>query len=128
MSSMSKTEILKHFKDNLILFVNALVTKFPEEGDIWLLSVVVNEANDVDEIIRVFGKIVLPHAEMVHNKNDNFFLEKCSTLLKGIVPDSVELNHFKKIYLSPSFTDDDKQQLWRWFKLFLVLTQKYLDA
>jgi len=126
MSGMTKSEILRHFKDNLIIFVDALVEKFPQEYDLHLLRLVIEDA-PIEPIIIDFGQIIIPYAEMVIAKNDAFFLEKCSTLLKGIVPDTVQLDHFKRIWLSSDFSADDRTQLWRWFRLFLTLAQKYIE-
>jgi len=123
---MTKFEICNHFRSNLITFVDALVQKFPKEKDILLLRIVIEDA-PIEPIIIDFGKLIIPHAEMVINKNDTFFLEKCSSLLKGVVPDTVELDHFKRIWLSPDFSEYDKTQLWRWFRLFLHLSQKYIE-
>ena len=126
MSGMTKSEIMRHFRENLIVFVDALVEKFPQEYDLHLLRLVIEDA-PIEPIIVDFGKIIIPYADMVMSRNDVFFLEKCSTLLKGIVPDTVELDHFKRIWLSSDFSPDDRNQLWRWFRLFLNLAQKYIE-
>ena len=126
MSGMTKSEIMRHFRENLIVFVDALVEKFPQEYDLHLLRLVIEDA-PIEPIIVDFGQIIIPYADMVISRNDVFFLEKCSTLLKGIVPDTVELDHFKRIWLSRDFSPDDRNQLWRWFRLFLNLAQKYIE-
>ena len=126
MSGMTKSEIMRHFRENLIVFVDALVEKFPQEYDLHLLRLVIEDA-PIEPIIVDFGQIIIPYADMVMSRNDVFFLEKCSTLLKGIVPDTVELDHFKRIWLSSDFSPDDRNQLWRWFRLFLNLAQKYIE-
>ena len=126
MNGMTKTEIMKHFRENLIVFVDALVEKFPQEYDLHLLRLVIEDA-PIEPIIIDFGKIIIPYADMVNSRNDAFFLEKCQSLLKGIVPDTVELDHFKRIWLSSEFSQDDRVQLWRWFKLFLTLAQKFIE-
>jgi hypothetical protein len=126
MSGMTKSEIMRHFRENLIVFVDALVEKFPQEYDLHLLRLVIEDA-PIEPIIVDFGQIIIPYADMVMSRNDIFFLEKCSTLLKGIVPDTVELDHFKRIWLSSDFSPDDRNQLWRWFRLFLNLAQKYIE-
>jgi len=126
MNGMTKTEIMKHFRENLIIFVDALVEKFPQEYDLHLLRLVIEDA-PIEPIIIDFGQIIIPYADMVHARNDAFFLEKCQSLLKGIVPDTVELDHFKRIWLSSEFSQDDRVQLWRWFKLFLTLAQKFIE-
>jgi len=123
---MTKSEIMRHFRENLIVFVDALVEKFPQEYDLHLLRLVIEDA-PIEPIIVDFGQIIIPYADMVMSRNDVFFLEKCSTLLKGIVPDTVELDHFKRIWLSSDFSPDDRNQLWRWFRLFLNLAQKYIE-
>ena len=35
------------------------------------------------------------------------------------------MDHFKKIWTSDTLTEDDKENLWKWFKLFLDIAIEY---
>ena len=125
--TLSKLEILRLFREKIIDFFDALIEQFPNEGDFVLLRILVEDA-PVEATIKNFYKVVFPHSEMITLKNENFFLEKCPEILKSIPGSSIEINkieHFKRVWLSPILTDEDKEQMWKWFNLFLNLSQQY---
>ena len=65
---------------------------------------------------------------MVISKNEKFFLEECGKIIKslpGINIDSTKIDHFKKIWLSSVLTSEDRDEIWKWFKLFLKLSKEY---
>ena len=125
--SLSKIEILRLFREKIIDFFDALIEQFPNEGDFIMLRILVEDA-PVEATIKNFYKVVFPHSEMITSKNEKFFLEKCPEILKSIPGSSIETNkieHFKRVWLSPILTDEDKEQMWKWFNLFLNLSQQY---
>jgi|LakMenEpi03Aug12_release.lakeMendotaPanAssembly.Ray.scaffolds.fasta_scaffold455691_2 hypothetical protein len=125
--SLSKIEILRLFREKIIDFFDALIEQFPNEGDFIMLRILVEDA-PVEATIKNFHKVVVPHSEMITSKNEKFFLEKCPEILKNIPGSSIETNkieHFKRVWLSPILTDEDKEQMWKWFNLFLNLSQQY---
>ena len=65
---------------------------------------------------------------MILNKNEKFFLEKCSDILKNIPNiniENIKIDHFRKIWLSTALTNEDRETLWEWFKLFVKLAKQY---
>ena len=127
MTNCSKNEILKKFKDNLIKFTEALLEQFPNESDFYLLRIIINDS-PIEITICCFGKVIVPHSDMVISKNEKFFLEECGKIIKslpGINIDSTKIDHFKKIWLSSVLTSEDRDEIWKWFKLFLKLSKEY---
>jgi len=120
--SMSKFEILKLFRQKLIEFLDALVEKLPKERDIVVLRVLFSDQIPIEKAIEVFSSRILPYEDMVINKDERFFLE-CSDLFEGVKGDKV--HYFKNLWTSPTFTEEDKEVLWQWFKCFLKLALKY---
>ena len=100
---MDKIEVLKLFKSNLINFLDALIEQFPQETDFIIVR-------------------ILPHKQMVIDKDEQFFLS-CNDIFEGLGKDKV--SYFKTIWTSPQVTIEDKEQIWRWFRLFVNLTEKY---
>ena len=49
-----------------------------------------------------------------------------SNLFDGL--SNSKVSHFKNIWLSSSLTDDDREQLWKWFKLFANIVVKYNEC
>jgi hypothetical protein len=74
------------------------------------------------------GRAIVPYSDMVLEKNEKFFLEECGKILRSIPGVNIENNkidHFKQIWLSPVLTLEDREQIWRWFKVFLKLSKEY---
>jgi hypothetical protein len=126
-SILSKTDILRKFKDNLIKFLEALIEQFPNESDFYLLRILINESSTETTMCSV-GRAIVPYSDMVLEKNEKFFLEECGKILRSIPGVNIENNkidHFKQIWLSPVLTLEDREQIWRWFKVFLKLSKEY---
>jgi len=125
---MNKGELVRLFKDRLEAFLNVLIDQFPTEKDLVMLQLVVRgNVIDSEKALYNFTTIILPHKDMVLNKDEEFFLSKCGSLLSGsIVKVKAEkVDHFKRIWLSETLTKEDRENLWRWFKLFLNIAIEY---
>ena len=122
MAQLSTIDILKHFKTNVIKFCDALIELLPKEGDMIILRVMFESQIPIETALVVFSERILPHAEMLKNKDDRFFLE-CSDVFTGLRKDKV--SYFKDLWLSGTLTLEDKTQMWKWFNLFLHLAKQY---
>jgi len=120
--SMSKTEILIMFRKNLLDFLSNLIEQFPKEGDFVLLKILLSDQIPIEEAMKIFSERILPYVEMIKSKDERFFLES-TDLFEGVANDKV--NYFRNIWLSPSLNQDDKDNLWKWFRLFANLAVKY---
>ncbi len=118
---MDKFELLRLFKDNLVKFMTALSERY-DEPDFHLLRIFFSVEIPIEEAMITFCERILPHAKMVENKDEKFFLE-CTDIFEGIQRDKV--HYFKNLWLSNDLDADDRENLWKWFKLFLKLAQKY---
>ena len=125
---MNKGELVRLFKDRLEAFLNVLIDQFPTEKDLVMLQLVVRgNMMDSEQALYNFTTIILSHKDMVLNKDEEFFLSKCGTLLSGslvkVKADTVD--HFKRIWTSETLTKDDRDNLWKWFKLFLNIAIEF---
>ena len=121
---MNKIQLLQMFKQNLLAFLDTMMEQFPEENDFRIFKVLASDL-PVEESLKCFSQVILPHSEMVLKKDDDFFLTKCSELLGNFNVNSNKVDHFKKIWMSPKLDSDDRDALWKWFKLFLNIAQQY---
>jgi len=119
---MSKFEILQVFHKNLLEFLDILIVKLPSEKDLVNLRVLFNNTIPIEKAMEIFSKRILPYESMVINKDERFFIDG-TDLFEGVKSDKV--HYFKNLWLSPTFTEDDKESLWKWFKVFLKLAQLY---
>ena len=121
---LSRLDILKLFKTNLIKFLDALIEQFPSEGDLAVLRVFLSEQIPIEDVLIVFSKRLLPYKQMIMNKDEKFFVEG-DDVFKGVSSDTV--SYCKNIWLSDKITGEDKEQIWKWFKLFVNLSEKYIN-
>jgi len=121
---LSRLDILKLFKTNLIKFLDALIEQFPSEGDLAVLRVFLSEQIPIEDVLIVFSNRLLPYKQMIINKDEKFFIEG-DDVFKGVSSDTV--SYCKNIWLSEKITGDDKEQIWKWFKLFVNLSEKYIN-
>jgi hypothetical protein len=121
---LSRLDILKLFKTNLIKFLDALIEQFPSEGDLAVLRVFLSEQIPIEDVLIVFSKRLLPYKQMILNKDEKFFIEG-DDVFKGVSSDTV--SYCKNIWLSEKITGEDKEQIWKWFKLFVNLSEKYIN-
>lgn len=120
----TKIELLSIFKDNLIKFLDALIEQFPKEGDFIYLRLILSDQIPINDAMKIFTQRILPHVDLIKNKDERFFTES-TDLFEGLAKDKV--NYFKNIWFSNVLTDEDKEQLWKWFRLFGNLAVKYSE-
>ena len=119
---MDKLELLSAFRENIIKFFDALIELLPKEGDLYVLRIMFESQIPMDNALKLFSARILPHAEMVKKKDERFFIE-CTDLFSGIRKDKV--SYFKDLWTSGTLTPEDKESLWKWFKLFLYYATQY---
>ena len=121
MDSLQKeVELLTLFKNNMIEFLDELIEQFEEEGDLIIMRFFISEQIPLEDLMKRFNKYVMPHQEIIRNKNEKFFLENDNIF--GSSPQE-KVVHFKKLYLKMS--EDDKNTLWSWFNVFIHICDKY---
>lgn len=123
---MSEIEILKKFKDTVISFLDELISQFPEEADLVIFRIFLKDRVPIVEVIKYFVRKVLPLKKMIEDRDEDFFLNKC-TLMEDINNQNTKgkINHFKKLWRSKTLDDEDKEVVWQWFDIFVTLSEKY---
>ena len=123
---MNTEELVRLFKERLEAFLNILIEQFPKEKDLILIQLGLrSNMVNMEECLNEFTSIILPHKDMVLNKNEDFFLTKCKALLSGTKIDSEQVDHLKRIWTSDTLTEDDRENLWKWFRFFLNIAIQY---
>ena len=123
---MSETiQILTEFKRQLVKFFDELISQFPNEGDLVICRILVNDQLDIEHAIEQFiVKLDADNGEMrtmVKEKNDAFFIER--DIWQTISQDTG--TRMKKIWCSTQVTDDDRDVIWQWFASFVYLSDRY---
>ena len=117
---MDKTTLLKLFRDNLVKFFTILYDSY-NESDFLLYKMMVNDI-PIEETLIKFSSRILPHSSKVENEEEKFFLEG-DGIFEGLTPGRV--NYFRDLWIGPRITPEEKVNIWKWFKLFLKIAQKY---
>ena len=122
---MSEIDILNQFKNALISFLDELIVQFPSEGDLVIFRIFLKDRFPIENIINYFVLRIIPLKKMVIERDEDFFLNKCDLFENFNQNSKVKVNRFKMLWRSASLDDDDKIIVWKWFELFISLTEKY---
>ena len=130
---MSEIQILQQFKKQLISFFDELISQFPEEPDLVLIRIFLNDQMPIKDVMDVFIRKInkpaegdgLTIREMIKNRNENFFVEN-NSLFQEI--SKMKVNHFKKLWMSGRLDEEDKKIVWKWVDSFLYLSDKYISV
>lgn len=123
---MSEIEIITQFKNSLISFLDELIDQFPNEGDLIIFRIFLKDRIPIVDVINYFVRCILPLKTSIKERDEDFFLNKC-TLFESLQShdNKSKVNKFKTLWRSPSLDDEDKKIVWEWFDSFLYLSEKY---
>jgi hypothetical protein len=119
---MSKLQILLDFKSNLISFLDELILNFPEEGDLIILRIFLNDQVPIEDVMKTFCEKSLPFKESIKKRDETFFMNNNSLFEKV---NQNKVNHFRKLWTSPKLDKEDKEIIWAWYDTFITLAEKY---
>jgi hypothetical protein len=124
----SQIEILKEFKSQLLTFVDELITQFPQEGDLVILRVYIDNQAEIKQVMEGFIYKINCNdnqlREMIKQKNEVFFIEHDVFSHENLSKEKI--NHFKKLWLSGQLDEEDKNVIWSWIDAFVFLADKYI--
>jgi hypothetical protein len=67
---LTKNELLKLFKENIINFLDALIEQFNKESDFITLRVLFDGQIPIEEALNVFSQRIIPFLDMIKNYNN----------------------------------------------------------
>lgn len=123
-----KTQILIDFKKNLINFFDELREQFPEEGSFLIIRIFLKDQIPIEHAMNEWLYKLSKDNDfvknMIKNRNDEIFLTNdIFTSFNKDVTASL-----KKIWTSDDVDDDDREIIWRWMDMFVLLSEKYKDC
>lgn len=122
---LSRLDVLKIYKKKLIEFIDALIERFSSEGDLVILKIFLQEQIPIEDVVKILSSRLIPHKNMITERDENFFLQE-TDIFSGVSNNTV--SYCKNIWLSPGMTKDDKEMIWTWFNLLLMLSEKYINS
>lgn len=121
-SSQNPQDIITEFKRLLIGFIDELIEQFPQEGDLVLARVFLNNQVPITVVINYFIKELLPLKPIIEQRDENFFLQ--NDILFGAI-NRGKVGHFRRLWRSPVLDDTDRALIWKWFDYFIRITERY---
>lgn len=118
----NEIQILTEFKNGIVSFLDELIEQFPEEPDLVIARIFLNDQIPIVDIMNHFIHKLLPLEQEVKEKNERFFLE--NNLLFDKV-DNSRVNNFKRLWNSGRLDKEDKNTIWKWYESFIYLAKKY---
>jgi hypothetical protein len=122
---MSDIELLKTLKNQLVDFLDDLITTFPSETDFVIYRIFIKDQLPITDIMKYIINNLCPHIDMIKNRDEKFFLDYNVLFEKLEEKSTSKVNYFKKMWLSGQLSDDDKKTLWEWFECFVNIAKKY---
>jgi len=119
----TKSKLLQQISN----FIDELNTSFPNNNDIEIFKEKFLFLKSVNSqlIIEYFIKFIYPLKESIINQDENFFLEGGG---QDEVKEKNGLNmrdNLKNLWIG-QMSDDNKIIVWKYFKIFILLCEKYI--
>jgi len=119
---MSQLDLLRQLKDELIFFFDELIELLPEEPDLVIVRIFLKDKIPIVDIMEYIVNELIPLKPMVLQRDDRFFVNH-NILFTKI--DENKVNHFKRLWTCGSLDKENKETIWRWFRSFIYLAEKY---
>jgi hypothetical protein len=126
-NSATSITVKQIFLQQLDNFINELCTIFPKSSDILLFRErysLIKSANS-KIILDYFIKYIYPHKQKILDKDESFFLEGGG---QDEIKDGSNLqfrDNLKKLWVA-ELSDQNKEIIHKYFKVFIVLCDKYI--
>ncbi len=120
--------ILVEFKTNIISFFDELIDQFPEEPDLVVVRIFVNDQVPIEDFIDLFVYNLNRSDQRLRNcikeRNEKYLLEN---RLFSIFDSKNKIVKIRKFWRS-RLDDDDKIVIWKYLAMFVYLADKYLKS
>lgn len=128
MSQKNELNYLIHFKTQMLKFIDELISIFPHEPSFVIIRIFVNDKIPVKDVLGRFMKECLPFTKAVKDRRDDFFVYS-DFIFEQYAKDigEEEIENFKHLWESDILDDDNKDTIWRWMDMFLLISRKYYD-
>jgi|TARA_Y100000816_G_C26019324_1_gene533213 hypothetical protein len=124
MDESKRLRLLEEFRNQLVNFLDELIDQFPMESDFVLIRMFIKDQVPVTDILGRFIRDLLPLKDIVHKRNEQFFLENTILYTGGNIKTD-KVDHFKKLWQSDTLDECDRKIIWDWMDLFMRIAGSY---
>ena len=114
------------FKDTLVEFFDELIEQFPKRFDFIISRIFVKDKLPIQDIL---DRVVVNIHEFeiaIDNKDAEKLKDVLNNKNMGISKTGKKINSMFKLW--SKMDKDDQEVMWKWFKTFLTIAQKYTTA
>lgn len=110
--------ILNSFKMQLLNFLDELISQYPSQSEFVVMRIFVKDQIPIQSLVDKFIKNILPHENLVKTRNDSLFK------IAQLVEYPTKPDFFRDFWFSNILQDDDKEIIWKWMDVFILLVKK----
>ena len=110
--------ILNSFKTQLLNFLDELISQYPSQSEFIVMRIFVKDQIPIQLLVGKFIKNILPHENLVKTRDDSLFK------IAQLVAYPPKPNFFRDFWFSDLLQDDDKEIIWKWMDVFILLAKK----
>jgi len=117
---------VKKFNKIIIGFLDELMKILPEEKNIKVFKSQLSTVEFLDEkkIIKSFIQYGYPYKKQILDKDSSFFLKEGNVKIEGdYMSEALQLKRLWQTKLS----DDNKEVVWKYFKVLVLICEKYMS-
>lgn len=126
---MTNREVLIEFKKQIICFLDELINQFPNEGDLVVFRLFLENQIPIENVMQNFkyqlNKDNCKIKNMIKERNQDFFINY--EVFSGNCQQEGRISHFKKIWLSGQLDKEDKEVIWKWMDAFAFLSEQFTN-
>jgi hypothetical protein len=117
---------INKFNDTFIEFIEDLVRIFPDDPEFFMYKIaiqnIINRDNTI--IINLFDEhVVIPYGDRMLNKDNELFINN------HYISNDRAVEIIKKLQSCwIDISDDDKEIVWKYFKILILLNNKYRNS
>lgn len=126
MNGSNEIKLLITLRDQLVAFLDDLITLFPHEADFVIFRIFIKDRLPIEDIMRYIIKNLVPLKPLIEAKDEKFFLDDRNILFEKFSQvENTKVNHFRNMWLSDEVSSEEKQSIWKWFTLLVTIAERY---
>jgi hypothetical protein len=123
---MSKPAYINQFNSVVVKFLEDLYTILPDEKDIYIFQNQIETLTMFNKSILIdnFIEKVYKYKKNILDKDENFFLTNELDIEENDISKAI---HLKSLWKN-KLRNENKEIIWKYFKLLIVISDKYTNA